>query len=330
MRKASVSDQNYIDFLIATPKVCSALEAAKVQPCFPESPSHDCFTRLLNSLEPDPEILWLEAKASVRLGDGVLVLDDSVLDKPYSRHIQLVGRHWSGKHHRVVSGIDLVSLVWTDGDRTVPCDYRIFHTSEKLTKNDHFRNMLLEAKERGFQPQCVCFDSWYGSCENLKFLRDQMGWIWLTRLKANRLVNKDRQALKPVSQTEIASSGTVVWLKGYGLVKVFKIVSTGGDVEYWATSDLEMSELTRLTYAEWSWGIEDYHKAIKQCTQIEKCQARSGRAQRNHIGMALRAFLRLAVHAYHTGTTWFEAKNDICRVAVRMYLASPSIGLDPC
>ena len=57
---------------------------------------------------------------------GVLVLDDSVLDKPFARKMDLVHYHWSGKHHRVVKGIDLLTLLWTDGDRHLPCDYRIY------------------------------------------------------------------------------------------------------------------------------------------------------------------------------------------------------------
>src|SRR5437899_1827592 len=80
------------------------------------------------------------------------------------------------------------------------------------------------AHERGFKPRCVAFDGWYSSLDNLKLLRE-LGWTWLTRLKANRLVNKDRQGQRPLSRTEISASGTVVWLVGYGLVKVFKIVA---------------------------------------------------------------------------------------------------------
>jgi hypothetical protein len=39
----------------------------------------------------------------------------------------------------VVSGINLITLLWTDGDRHVPCDYRLFDKKkDSLTKNDHF------------------------------------------------------------------------------------------------------------------------------------------------------------------------------------------------
>ena len=110
---------------------------------------------------------------------------------PTPSFIELVGRHWSGKHHAVVQGINLVSLLWTDGDRHIPCDYRIYHNAEGLTKNDHFRAMIRTAHERGFKPRLVAFDGWYSSLDNLKRLRE-LGWAWLTRLKANRLVNKDR------------------------------------------------------------------------------------------------------------------------------------------
>ena len=245
---------------------------------------------------------------------------------PTPRHIDLVGRHWSGKHHRVVQGIDLVSLLWTDGDRHIPCDYRIYHDASEATKNDHFRAMLQAAQARGFRPRCVAFDGWYSSLDNLKLLR-ALGWTWLTRLKSNRLVNRDRQGKRPLYRTEIAATGTEVWLPGYGLVKVFKIVAPDGDIAYWATSDLAMTDLTRQQYAEYSWAIENYHRGIKQCTEVERCQARSEQAQRNHIGLALRAFLRLEYYGFTHGVSWLEAKTAIIRDAVRSYLAHPWIRL---
>jgi putative transposase len=326
MNPPRVQAEDYIDFLIATPKAASATEAARVQPERPRCPAHDAFTRLLHRLEPDPVTLWQEARSQADLEGGILVIDDSTLDKPYSRDIELVGHHWSGKHHAVVRGINLVTLLWTDGDRHVPCDYRVVDKSEGLTKNDHFRAMLRTAHQRGFKPRLVAFDGWYSSLENLKLLRE-LGLAWLTRLKANRLVNKDLQGRKALSQTEISEKGTVVWLVGYGLVKVFKIVAPDGDVGYWATSELTMDELMRQQYQEWSFAIENYHRGIKQCTEVERCSARSARAQRNHIGLALRAFLRLESYGFTRGISWLEAKTAIIRDAVRSYLAHPWIHL---
>jgi putative transposase len=314
---------DYIDFLIASPKAFSCTEAAAVQPESPDAPAHDAFTRLLHRLEPDAETLWREARPLVHREGGLLVLDDSTLDKPYAKQIDLVTRHWSGKHHAVVRGINLTTLLWTDGDRHLPCDYRLYDkANDELTKNDHFRAMLGTARGRGFAPDCVAFDGWYSGLENLKLIRG-FGWRWLTRLKANRKVNLDRQGLKAVGATAIEAGGTVVHLQGYGLIRVFKIVARDGDIGYWATDDLGMDELTRLSLAERTWAIEDYHRGLKQCCGVERCQVRAGRAQRNHIGMAIRAFLRLERHFYATGISWYESKARIIRGAVRAYLAHP-------
>jgi len=63
---------DYIDFLLATPKVVSATEAARVQPDRPHKPAHDAFTRLLHRLEPDPAALWAEVAPLVRRTGGAL------------------------------------------------------------------------------------------------------------------------------------------------------------------------------------------------------------------------------------------------------------------
>jgi len=329
MNPPKCSDEDYINFLIATPRSVSATEAARVQSEDEKAPAHDAFTRLLHRLEPDAETLWSEASTQVSLSQGILVIDDSTLDKPYARKMELVTRHWSGKHHAVVSGINLITLLWTDGDRHVPVDYRIFDKKkDSLTKNDHFQAMLKEAQQRGFQPRCVVFDSWYAGLENLKLIRS-FDWIWLTRLKSNRKVNPDREGLRPVSEVEIGERGRVVWLEGYGLIRVFKIVATDGDVELWATNHVEMNDLERVKWASFAWTIENYHRGLKQFCLIERAQVRSRRAWRNHIGCCLRAFLRFESHCYHTGISWFEAKTAITREAVRSYIANPLYSLIP-
>jgi putative transposase len=323
MNGPKCDEYDYIDFLIATPKVYSCTEAARVQPDKDDAPSHDAINRLLLRIEIDSDDLWQEARHQVDLKSGVLVLDDSTLDKQYAKKIELVSRHWSGKHRKVVCGINLITLLWTDGDRYIPCDYRFYDKpTDGATKNDHFRKMLLTAKERGFSPACVLFDSWYSSIDNLKTIRN-LGWFWLTQLKSNRQVDPDRGGNRAISEVEISESGSILHLKGYGFIKVFKLVARNGDIEYWATNKVEMSELERVKFNDMAWTIETYHRGIKQFCGVERCSARNGRAQRNHIGLGLRAFLRLEHHSFHKGISWFEAKTSIIREAVRAYLAKP-------
>ncbi len=323
MNRPKVTDEDYIQFLIATPKVCSATEAARAQPDGERAAAHDAFTRLLYRLEPDAQTLWKEAASQVERKGGVLVVDDSTLDKPYAKHIELVQRHWSGKHHAVVEGINLITLLWSEGDRHIPLDYRVYDKAgDALTKNDHFWVLLETVHTRGFMPECVVFDSWYSSLENLKQIRD-WDWIWLTRLKANRLVNPDQTGNRPAAQMETDTHGQIVPLKGYGFIRLFLIVAPDGDREYWATNDLNMKALTRVRFAGYAWTIETYHRGIKQYCSIERAQVRAARAQRNHIQLALRAFVRLERYCYHQGLSWFEAKLAIIRPAIRNYLAHP-------
>ena len=328
MNAPRVSERDSIDFLVATPKVASACEAARCQPDDPQAPAHDAFSRLLARLEPDPATLWAEVEPLLRRGESILIVDDTVLDKPYARKMGLVGKFWSGKHKRVVRGINLVTLAWSDGEGVYPTDYRLVDPAEadKKTKNEHFREMLVTAKARGLTPRYICFDSWYSSKENLKALRTH-GWHFLTQVRSNRRVNLDRTGNRSISELPIAETGTVVHLEGFGLVKAFRIVARDGHTEHWITDDLAMDDLTRLKFSEDAWSIEVYHRGLKQFTEVERCPATRARSQRNHIGMALRAFLLLEWHRAKKGISWFEAKWSLLRDAVRAYLSNPRYNL---
>ncbi|MEO5953100.1 MAG: transposase, partial [Chloroflexia bacterium] len=266
MNAAKVTDLEYIDFLVASPRVVSCTEAARVQPDGPRRAAHDALTRLLHRLEPDPTPLWQEAQQHINLEDGLLILDDTTLDKPYAQQIELVHKHWAGKHHRIVAGINLVTLLWSDGTYAVPCDYRLYDKPvDGLTKNAHFRAMLSTAYDRGFRPKLVAFDSWYSGLDNLKAVRDY-GWRWLTRLKNNRSVNTDgsgNQSLADLGDT-LTPYGTRVHLKGYGFILVFRIDTPDGDTEYWASNDLTMTSHQRVELSGQIWTIEIYHRGLKQ------------------------------------------------------------------
>ena len=186
------------------------------------------------------------------------MLDDSTLDKPYAKRIELVTRHWSGKHHRVVMGINLISMVWTDGRAIIPCDFRVYDKPiGGRNKNEHFRDMLHSARVRGFRPECVVFDSWYSSLENLKLIHSY-GWSWLTRLKSNRQVNPDGTGNVSVSTIEIGPEGRRAHLRGYGFIRVFRTVSPNGDAQHWATNDPEMSVDKLDEMGRRAWSIENY------------------------------------------------------------------------
>jgi hypothetical protein len=142
-------------------------------------------------------------------------------------------------------------------------------------------------------------------------------------------VDLDGSGNRPLSEVLIPTHGAVVHLKGYGWIQVFKTVDLYGNVEYWATSDLTMTIEQCAGLALDLWQVEVYHRGLNQFTGIERAQCRLALAQRNHIGLALRAFVRLEAHRLRTHLSWFEAKASIIRSAIRAYLACPTVTLNP-
>lgn len=326
MNLPKVSEIDYIQFLVAAQKAFSCCEASR---CQIDLIAHDSFVRLLERQPTDTKALWQEVEPLVNKIKGCLVIDDSTLDKPYARRIELVTRHWSGKHKRVVLGINLLTLLWTDGNAALPCDCRLYGEEIKdngkpKSKNEYFQEMLTTAKARGFHPEMVCFDSWYASIENLKLVR-RNEWHFLTRLKSNRQVNPDNTGNVAVETLFPPAEGQIVHLKEFGFVRLFRTVAPNGDGEYWVTNCLEMTEEERQEWERQSFKIENYHRGLKQCCAVERCQCRSKVKQHGHIVLSLRAFVRLEVNRLATGISWYEAKLDIVRDAIRHYLAMPTV-----
>jgi putative transposase len=264
--------------------VVSCTEGARVQPEGSRNAAHEALNRLLYRLEPDTTLRWREAEARIDRTGGRLIIDDTTWDKPDARKIALVHRHWSGKQRKVVSGINLVTLVWSDDTHAVPCADRLFDApNDALTTHDHVRATLQTAKERGFTPRFVCFDRWYSGLANLKHVRT-LGWHGQTQLNANRLVNPDGTGNRQLADGAIRNPGSDVHRKGYGSILIFRIAPPDGGTEEWATSDRLRSMDLRATTVRQAWAIETYHHDIKQFCGVERGRAHGERAQRNHIG----------------------------------------------
>ena len=106
MNPPKCDELDYIHFLLAAQTVFTNTEAARCHPgAGADGPAHDAYTRLLYRAQADGDALWKEVRPCVRSTEGILVIDDTTLDKRYARAIRLVTRHWSGKHRRIVQGI---------------------------------------------------------------------------------------------------------------------------------------------------------------------------------------------------------------------------------
>ena len=310
MNKPKVTAEDFTDFLVATPVNATVMEAQRTSPVGSDESSHDA-CRLLHRLDPSRDAVWLEVKAEVCLTSGGLILDDTVLDKPHARKIDCVHHIWSGKHYADIKGIDLLTLLWTDGERHLLCGYRIYDKpNDGKTINNHFGDLIDTAKAYDSSQNTCFLHGFYSSLLNLRKI-DTVGWRWVTRLKHNRRFYPARARNRPVGDWDIATTGTVVHLENYNMVKVFRIISKDGTAEHWATNDLEMDELGR-------WKIEEYHRGLKQVTNVKSCQCWKAHVQRSDIGLARTAFLVFDRYCFRTGYNWAATKAKIFQEAVRL------------
>lgn len=141
----------YTLFLLAESKYSGCTRLAEIL----GETSHDSVNRFLLRERYEPKDLFLEVSQHINLTGGILSGDDTVIDKPYSDPLltELIGYFWSGKHHRVVKGIQLITLYYTDSSgKSVPINYRIYNKQEGKTKNDYLREMIAEAMDWGLKP----------------------------------------------------------------------------------------------------------------------------------------------------------------------------------
>lgn len=276
----------YIAFLQASSVRYSGLALSEVSP---KNLSHDSVSRWLKDQNFRPRDIWGIAKHHIdKIEDCLLICDDTVLAKRRSKKIELVNYQYSGNVHDVIAGIGLVNLLWhgLDSGESVPVDYRIYDKdTDGKTKNTHFCDMLKLAKERGIIPTAIVMDAWYASLDNLKSIRSH-GWIWITVLRKNRIVNRDVR----LEELDIPDEGLLVHLRGYGWITVFKFVAKNGRIDYVATNMNKPTRLKVKSITKARWAVEVYHREIKQTCGIERCQVRTSRAQRNHIFLAITAW----------------------------------------
>lgn len=260
--------------------------------------SHDSVNRFLLRESYEPKDLFNEAQFTLNRVGGTLSVDDSVLDKPYSHHMELVDYFWSGKHHRIVKGLNLITLYYTDPQgQHLPVNYRIYDKSLGKTKNDYFLEMLEEVLEWGIKPAFVTADSWYSCVTNLKKVKNHlMGFMFA--VESNRLVSTQKGEWIQVQKIEIPDEGRVVWLKNFGQLKLFRMqlknqlrhfVVYLADSTQWFTFDRKAFMHQHNSH----WKIEQYHRVIKQVCCIESFQVRGKVPILNHVFAALCAYIHL-------------------------------------
>ena len=65
------------------------------------------------------------------------------------------------------------------------------------------------------------------------------------------------------------------------------------------------------------WPIEVYHRELKQACGIERCQVRTGRTQRNHICLAVFAWLKMNKRRLNEKITLYQPTWEVIKTAIQ-------------
>jgi hypothetical protein len=340
-----LTKQQYIEYLIATVGNYTCTNLADHLEDAPGA-SHDAISDYLGREKLTARGLW-ELVAPL-IDDGpcsYLILDDSVQNKQYSKHIELVKLQYSGAEHGLVRGIDIVNLIHTNGKDGgyFPIDYRIYDNKcDGKTKHDHFREMVIGAvADKRIKAKTLLFDSWYASVENMKMIH-RMDLYFVTTLKSDRPVSLSIEGgyihlEEIVWSDDLLKNGISIKLKTLPFrVRLFKVVATNGDIE-WVITNKELkvnsngdppSPITAQDVQKESavrWQIEQMHRELKQLVGTEKCQCRKARSQRNHLACCYQAWLAIKLAAVKTKVTLYQAQANIFSDYLRAQLRTPAI-----
>ena len=117
----------YSDYLIAQSHKATAIGLSTP---LEGSLSHDQITRFLNRNEFSSKDLWHYVKPKVRELEqetgGVLIIDDSIEEKPYTDENAIVSWHFSHAKGRCVKGINILSCLLRYGDLSLPIGLKWF------------------------------------------------------------------------------------------------------------------------------------------------------------------------------------------------------------
>lgn len=283
--------------------------------------SHDRITRFLSGQTLTSAHLWQMVKPLVRQvqnSDAVLILDDSIEEKPYTDENELVCWHYNHSKESLVKGINFLTTLYQSGDVSLPVAFALVtkpvtvmdkktgkpKRKSEITKNEHYRAMLKACADNQIPFGFVLNDVWFSAAENMNFIKLELKKDFVMPLKSNRKVALSLEAkrhklyqavetlcLEPDAVQEVHLAGVRFPLLLVQQVFTNKEGSQG--ILYLVTSDVTLSYEQVTTLYQKRWKVEEYHKSLKQNASLCKSPTRRVVTQRNHFFCCLCAFVKL-------------------------------------
>ena len=310
----------YVDYLItqngqSTATGCSSLINNDVK--------HDTFTRMLSTGKYDSKFVWSANKSAVRTvqdNDGVLILDNTICHKPYSKINEIICYHYDHAEGRPVKGINLLTAIIKYGDTSFPVGYEVIKKDQigikkdekgqekmcfysRYTLNELARTLVHQSLHNHLTFKYILGDRWFASKDNILYF-NQEKCKFILGIACNRLVAANRADAKSKTYTRLDDLGLndgetrKVYLKdiSFPVVVTRKVFKDGDNIQgeiYLVTNDLSLLSDCIYNIYQRRWDIETYHRSLKQNASLTKSPTSTQKTQTNHIGLSLIAYSRL-------------------------------------
>lgn len=317
----------YSDYLVASFSFATATGMSEL---LDGALSHDQISRFLGQRLFQQQDYWKCVKPLVRKvehPDGVIKIDDTILEKPHSTENEIICWHWDhSKKPQAgqVKGTNILNFLYqsplgTTESISIPVAFEIVRKTESWfdkksgkvkmrspqTKNAMVRERLRTLSHiNKVKFRYVLWDIWYSSDDNFRFVHHELHKYFVAAIKDNRMVAlsmEDKLAGKfhQVKELEAQKGEAItVWLKGLDFpVLLTKQVFTNKDGSHGelhlVTNDLELTAQAISATYEQRWGVEVFHKSLKQDVGLEKSPTKNEVTQCNHVFATMIAWTKL-------------------------------------
>lgn len=338
----------YSDFLLSSFMIVTATGLAQL---IDNGYSHDQISRFLSQGKFDNKDFWKCVKNLIRkveTATSVLIVDDTLEEKPYSTENDIISWHFDHCTNQMVKGINIVNFLYSSDilpneSINLPCAFEVVSKTEEyfdqktqkikrrspITKNeivlDRLRT-LVQMNRLTFK--YVLWDTWFSSKENLAFVHYDLKKLFVVALKSNRTValseaDKCQGKFKKVEELDFQINQTYeVWLKGldFPVIVVKQVfINKGGSTGdmYLITNDLELSFQDICTIYQKRWNVENFHKSLKQNAALEKSPTKYEVTQSNHIFASMIAYCKLEILKIKNKMNHFQIKSMLYIQAIK-------------
>lgn len=330
----------YSDYLIASFRMATATGLSELTD---QALSHDKISRFLGQEAFTSKDYWHCIKKLVRQvehPDALIKIDDTIEEKPHSTENEIISWHWDhSKKPKAghTKGINILNFLYQSPKGIeLPLSFEIVRKTQAYvsksgkikkrsprSKNEMLRDQLYVITKYNRVPyRYVVWDTWFSSKENFEFVHYQLQKHFIGALKSNRKValnmeDKLEGKFHRVEALELqAGQAITVYAKGLDFpVQLVKQVFTNKDGStgdlYLVTNDLDLDAPAICTTYEKRWGVEIFHKSLKQNVGLEKSPTKHEISQSNHVFAAMIAWTKLELLSCKEQANHFALKSKI-------------------